>query len=664
MVISFFIGINVSAVHNGWNLITCPGSSQKCWSYYSNNVEKKRLSKMVIIHSGWPEKPDNSIGTLQGLKAGGYYALSADVHFTKDNIPVLSHDPTINRMAGTVANPSQDLNGASPIYISSLTLSEINAKYVFPRDRNRKYLSAYANNKITKFEDAVKYCHDNGLTMEVELKTGNVQQVKIALDIIKKYNMNGSVLWTSFHGDVFLAINDNTTGQLMQFFGPQMTDQQARDFYNKYKSRLANRNTYIVSSTDGAYVVPLEMNEISQYPQSKYVINITPTSEPPKVVEVTGITLSVTNAKMSVGKSLNLKSRLTITPSNATNQTVTWTSSNPSVATVDSNGLVTTKAVGTAIITVKSNNGKTATCKITVTGGKVEVTGISLKITSITMNVGKTLNLKSRLTITPSNATNQNVTWTSSNPSVATVDSNRLVTTKSVGTSIITVKSNNGKTTTCKVTVTKDSNISNPKLIINPKNIYLPIDDGTEFSQIKVNVRTTINGSIVSAKYDWSELKNKLNIIGDIKHESNNSESVVISSSDGGSNDKCKKATYYVESKYSSITIANSINVCTYGSKWQRKAGVFQFDVPQKNRKEMLTVEGCYAYEDLDNSQSNANNNVYIYKTSYDRCGHNINETKESPVKIVIILVLTFFIIFGLQLLIQKNRRKVKRINY
>ena len=751
MVISFFIGINVSAVHNGWNLITCPGSSQKCWSYYSNNVEKKRLSKMVIIHSGWPEKPDNSIGTLQGLKAGGYYALSADVHFTKDNIPVLSHDPTINRMAGTVANPSQDLNGASPIYISSLTLSEINAKYVFPRDRNRKYLSAYANNKITKFEDAVKYCHDNGLTMEVELKTGNVQQVKIALDIIKKYNMNGSVLWTSFHGDVFLAINDNTTGQLMQFFGPQMTDQQARDFYNKYKSRLANRNTYIVSSTDGAYVVPLEMNEISQYPQSKYVINITPTSEPPKVVEVTGITLSVTNAKMSVGKSLNLKSRmtinpsnatnqnvtwtssnpsvatvdsnglvttkavgiatitvksnngktatckvtvtnspievtgvslkitsitmnvektlnlksrLTITPSNATNQTVTWTSSNPSVATVDSNGLVTTKAVGTAIITVKSNNGKTATCKITVTGGKVEVTGISLKITSITMNVGKTLNLKSRLTITPSNATNQNVTWTSSNPSVATVDSNRLVTTKSVGTSIITVKSNNGKTTTCKVTVTKDSNISNPKLIINPKNIYLPIDDGTEFSQIKVNVRTTINGSIVSAKYDWSELKNKLNIIGDIKHESNNSESVVISSSDGGSNDKCKKATYYVESKYSSITIANSINVCTYGSKWQRKAGVFQFDVPQKNRKEMLTVEGCYAYEDLDNSQSNANSNVYIYKTSYDRCGHNINETKESPVKIVIILVLTFFIIFGLQLLIQKNRRKVKRINY
>ncbi len=831
IIMAFFIGINVSAVHNGWNLVTCPGSSDKCWSYYSNGVEKKRLSKMVIIHSGWPGKPDNSLDTLKGLKAGGYYALSADVHFTKDNIPVLSHDSTINRMAGTVSNPAADLNGASPIYISSLTLSEINAKYVFPRDRNRGYLKEYANNKITKFEDAVKYCHDNGLTMEVELKSGDGKQVKIALDIVKKYNMNGSVLWTSFHDYLFFAINDYTTGELMQFFGPDMTDQQARTFYNNNKAKLGGRNTYIVSSVDGAYVVPLEMNQISQYPQSKYVIKIQ-TPEPPKTVEVTGITLSVTNAKMRVGKNLNLKSRMTITPSNATNKNVTWTSSNPNVASVTSNGLVTTKAVGTAVITVKSNNGKTATCKITVTGGTVEVTGISLSTTSAKMNVGKTLNLKSGMTITPSNATNKTVTWSSSNSGIAVVNGEGVVTAKAVGTVTITAKTNNGKTATCKITVTNSpievtgvsfknksikmnvgktlnlkSNVvitpsnatnktitwssSNPSVVqvtndgvvsakaigtaiitvrttngktatttitvtnspievkgvsleiksaklsigktlnlksrmkispsnatnknvtwsssnpnvasvnkdgvvttkssgtaiitvkthngktatcnimvtrvddihltIVPNTIYLPIDDGTEYSQIKINAKTTNNGSIVSATYDWSEIKNNYNVVENVKRESNKSESITISSRNGGSADKCKKGTYYVEVKYSSKTLANSINICTYGGRWQRSNGVYQFESPQKSRKEMLRNEGCYAYEDLDPNQSN--NNIYVYKTSYNRCGSDTNDSN-SPMKFVLILVIAFFVIFGLQLLITNHKKEVKRIKY
>ena len=844
IIMSFFIDINVSAVHNGWNLITCPGSSQKCWSYYENNVEKKRLSKLVIIHSGWPGKPDNSLATLQGLKAGGYYALSADVHFTKDNIPVLSHDDTINRMAGTVSNPSADLNGSSPIYINSLTLSEINAKYVFPRDRNRGYLSAYSNNKITKFEDAVKYCHDNGLTMEVELKAGNGNQVKIALDIVKKYNMNGSVLWTSFHDYLFFAINDNTTGQLMQFFGPQMTDQQARDFYNNNKSRLANRNTYIVSSVDGAYVVPMEMGDISKTPQSKYVIDIKPvaptttevtgisfeiTSAKMNVgkklnlqsrmtitpnnatnkevtwsssnsnvaevnkdgvvttksvgtaiitaksnngktatctitvsnsntgsdVAVTGISFEITTAKMNVGKKLNLKTRMTITPSNATNKEVTWSSSNPSVAEVNSDGVVTTKSVGTAIITAKTSNGKTATCTITVsnsnTGSDVAVTGISFEITNVTMNVGKSLNLKTRMTITPSNATNKEVTWSSSNSNVATVNSDGIVTTKSVGTAIITAKSNNGKTATCNITVTNNnstnpvavtgisfeitnvtmsigksinlksklkitpSNATNKELTwsssnpsvaevnsdgvvttksygtaiitaksnngktatctitvspqnkdvqfkISPKTIYLPIYDGTEYSRIKINAKLTNNGETVTANYNWNEIKDKYNVIGNVIHESDNSESIVISGIKGELNDKCEKSTYYIEAKYSSTIVGNDISICTYCSEWKKTIGNYQFDTPQKDRKEMLTNEGCYAYEDLDSKQSNINNNIYIYKTRYDRCCHDIKDVPESPLKLVLILVTVFIVGFGLPLIFKNNRKNVKEI--
>ena len=166
-------------------------------------------------------------------------------------------------------------------------------------------------------------------------------------------------------------------------------------------------------------------------------------------VPVTGVSLNMSSLSLTKGSTETLMA--TINPSDATNKSVTWTSSNTSVATVDSNGKVTAEAGGSATITVKTADGnKTATCSVTVT---VPVTGVSLNKTSLSLAKGSTETLIA--TITPSDATNQSVTWTSSNTSVATVDSNGKVTAEAGGSATITVKTADGnKTATCAVTVT------------------------------------------------------------------------------------------------------------------------------------------------------------------------------------------------------------------
>lgn len=131
--------------------------------------------------------------------------------------------------------------------------------------------------------------------------------------------------------------------------------------------------------------------------------------------------------------------------------TLTWKSSNTSVATVNSSGKVTAKTVGTANITCTATNGVSATCKVTVT--PILVTGVSLNKTSATVNCGSTLQLTA--TVTPSNATNKNVNWKSSNTNVATVNSSGLVTAKTPGQCTITATAadGSGKSASCTVTV-------------------------------------------------------------------------------------------------------------------------------------------------------------------------------------------------------------------
>ena len=163
------------------------------------------------------------------------------------------------------------------------------------------------------------------------------------------------------------------------------------------------------------------------------------------VSRVSGVTLNEAAKTLNVNQSFSLIA--TVSPANATNKDITWTSSDTSVATV-SNGNVTAKKVGSAIITVTTADGKkTADCKVTVTQ---PVTGVSISNVTNNMIVGKTYTLKA--TVAPSDATNKTVTWQSSNTKVATISN----TGKVVGIGSGTVKftaTASGKSKTVTVTV-------------------------------------------------------------------------------------------------------------------------------------------------------------------------------------------------------------------
>ncbi|MBP9999051.1 MAG: Ig-like domain-containing protein, partial [Bacteroidales bacterium] len=163
----------------------------------------------------------------------------------------------------------------------------------------------------------------------------------------------------------------------------------------------------------------------------------------PSFVTVSAISLDKTSAQLKAGESVTLTA--TVNPSDATDKTVAWSTSDATVATV-SNGVVTALKVGTATITAKAGE-KTATCTVTVVA--TPVTSVTLSKTTAQLKAGETVTLTA--TVNPSDATDKTVTWSTSDATVASV-SNGVVTAIKVGTATITAKAGD-KTATCTVTV-------------------------------------------------------------------------------------------------------------------------------------------------------------------------------------------------------------------
>ncbi len=168
-------------------------------------------------------------------------------------------------------------------------------------------------------------------------------------------------------------------------------------------------------------------------------------------VPVSSIALNKTTDHLAAGTTDGLSAA--ISPANATNQAVAWSTSNASVATVSASGVVSAVTAGTATITATTvDGGKTATCVVTVV---VSVSGVSLSNSTLTIGVGQTVSLTA--TLAPSDATNQNLTWSTSNGKVATVSGTGhsvLVNAIGGGSATVTASSQDGnKTATCLVTV-------------------------------------------------------------------------------------------------------------------------------------------------------------------------------------------------------------------
>ncbi len=201
----------------------------------------------------------------------------------------------------------------------------------------------------------------------------------------------------------------------------------------------------------------------------------------PKKVAVSEVKVNPTTITLNVDSTAQIKA--TVLPEDATDKTITWVSSDPSVAKVDSNGVVTGLKEGTATITITSSNGKKTTATVTVTSKNIEVTEVKANPTSATVKIGSTAQITA--SVLPDNATDKSVTWTSSDPSVATVDSNGVITGLKEGTTTITITSSNGKKATCVVTVSPN---------------VIPVDSITldhSSTTIKVDETLSINATVL-----------------------------------------------------------------------------------------------------------------------------------------------------------------------
>ena len=318
-----------------------------------------------------------------------------------------------------------------------------------------------------------------------------------------------------------------------------------------------NRKNAIEVKNDGKVYMWIENDYMDITDLLAQIAHETYDDDDPPFVFVNGITLDKSSITVTVGNTDTLTP--TVTPSNASDPSVVWESSDERVAKVDENGVVTAIAIGTATITAMTlDGGFTATCEVTVAPTPVvHVTGVTLDKNSITLNVNETDTLAA--TILPNDAADKSVTWSSSNPSVATVDSNGIVTAVAAGNATITVTTvDGGLTAQCAVTV-----------IVNVTGVTLDNNSIT----LNVNETSALTATVLPAdatdkSVTWSSsnpaiaaVNTNSNANGIVSGVSSGNAVITVTTVDGGLTAQCNVTVEAQPTSTITYTAANKLNV-------------------------------------------------------------------------------------------------------
>ena len=192
--------------------------------------------------------------------------------------------------------------------------------------------------------------------------------------------------------------------------------------------------------------------------------------------KVTGVTVSPVSTSVAAGSTVALTA--TVAPATAANKAVTWTSSSPAIATVNSAGVVTGVAAGSAVITVTTaDGGFTATSSVLVTSLPIAVTGVTVTPPTASVVAGNTVALTA--TVAPANAGNKSVTWTSNNTAAATVNAAGVVTGVAAGTATITVRTTDGGFTASSVVTVMPGTVRVTGVTVAPATVLIAMGSAT-----------------------------------------------------------------------------------------------------------------------------------------------------------------------------------------
>ena len=245
---------------------------------------------------------------------------------------------------------------------------------------------------------------------------------------------------------------------------------------------------------------------------------------------------------------------------------------------MDANGKVTGVKAGEATITVTTEDGgKTATCKVTVSDKEIKVTGVKLNKSETSLLVGGNETLTA--TVLPEDATNQNVTWKSDKPEIATVDANGKVTGVKAGEATITVTTEDGgKTATCKVTVSETS-VAVTGVTLNKTELIL--DTGGS----ETLTATVAPADATNQKVTWKSDKPEIATVdanGKVTAVKVGEATITVTTEDGGKTATCKVTVKAATVAVTGVTLNKTALTLNIGANETLTATVAPADATNK----------------------------------------------------------------------------------
>ncbi len=396
------------------------------------------------------------------------------------------------------------------------------------------------------YSKAFKYLCDltvfNNKSIEAYLVTGNLNEDAHMWNIVRMDNGKYYL--------VDITNSDECPEKTMFLVGGQLLDDND-PYFGYHVSSVGLSLDYVYDDNTKSI-----FNEELLIDDMTYLESI---EENPVIVHVNDISIEDVLDTLTIGKSVQLS--VSIFPQNATDTSVVWKSSNEKIATVSDKGLVTGKSSGTVTISVISVDREMSdTCTITVTESvtptptpvpttptpapqptpaptpapqTIEPTDIKLNRSKISIVKGSVFKLKAN--VYPSNATNKKIKWKSSNKKVAVIDKNGKVTGKKKGVAVIMAITNNGKSSTCKVTV------KNP---VRAKSVRLNKSKVTIKAGKTFRLKATIKPkNATNKKVTWSSKNKKIAIVdkdGNVKGLKKGVTTIVVTTKEGRKKAKCK----------------------------------------------------------------------------------------------------------------------------
>ena len=420
-------------------------------------------SMYAYLMRGCPKNKSEDM--LTPLKDAGTYSVNvtdpAGITISKDSITLATGEQ--ERLQPTVTPVDKVLSDSNITYTSSAPsvakVTQDGFVYGVSAGDAKITASVKGGHKATVDVKVTEAGKADGLTLKVDGKEVNDNSTKsaVVLDKIQLTSVlsgsnvtNQTVIYTSSNTDVASFLGE--TWQQKQK-GSMRQETEKTDTAVQLNVKAVGSTVITAQTTDGAKKVSFTLN-VSK-------------------VDVTSVTLDKTEAEIGFGRTLQLKA--TVKPDNTTKYKLHWKSEDTSVATVDENGLVSTVGVGDAVIRAISDDNEEIYGSCTVHVLPVQVEGIALSKTSLTLQTGSSKKIDT--IITPSNADNKEVTWESSDDSIAKVDENGNVTGVAEGgpVTITATTKNGGYQASCKVTVQKDA-IPVSGVTLDQENYYFTSD--------------------------------------------------------------------------------------------------------------------------------------------------------------------------------------------